>query len=149
MQKKNNKIIVICSSASFYSQVVEVQKQLKDLGFKVIVPLTVKKMVKSNDFRVETYKTWMERPEDYKRKAYLTKKHFAEVEKGDVILVLNYKKNGKNGYIGGAVLMEMAIAFYLKKTIYILNPIDESSKYKEELCGMFPVILNGDLSKIK
>ena len=88
MQKKNNKTIVICSSVSFYSQVVEVQKQLKDLGFKVIVPLTVKKMVKSNDFRVETYKTWMERPEDYKRKAYLTKKHFAEVKKGDVALVL-------------------------------------------------------------
>lgn len=149
MENKTKKTIVICSSASFYSQVVEVQKQLKELGFKVIVPLTVNKMVKSNDFKVETYKTWMERPEDYKRKAYLTKKHFIEVEKGDITLILNYKKNGKNGYIGGAVLMEMAIAFYLKKPIYILNPIDESSKYKEELYGMFPIILNGDLKKIK
>lgn len=149
MKNKINKTIVICSSASFYTQVVEVQKQLKELGFKVVVPLTVNKMVKSNDFKVETYKTWMERPEDYKRKAYLTKKHFIEVEKGDVVLVLNYKKNGKNGYIGGAVLMEMAIAFYFKKPIYILNPIDDSSKYKEELYGMFPIILNGDLKKIK
>jgi len=149
MKKKIKKTIVICSSASFYSQVVEVQKQLKDLGFKVRVPLTVNKMVKSNDFKVETYKTWMERPEDYKRKAYLTKKHFNEVEKGDVVLILNYKKNGKDGYIGGAVLSEIAIAFYLKKPIYILNPIDESSSFKEELYGMFPVILSGDLSKIK
>ncbi|KKU09471.1 MAG: hypothetical protein UX14_C0045G0003 [Parcubacteria group bacterium GW2011_GWF1_45_5] len=149
MKKKIKKTIVICSSASFYSQVVEVQKQLKDLGFKVRVPLTVNKMVKSNDFKVETYKTWMERPEDYKRKAYLTKKHFNEVEKGDVVLILNYKKNGKDGYIGGAVLSEIAIDFYLKKPIYILNPIDESSSFKEELYGMFPVILNGDLSKIK
>jgi hypothetical protein len=149
MENKTKKTIVICSSASFYSQVAEVQKQLKELGFKVVVPLTVNKMIKSNDFKVETYKTWMERPEDYKRKAFLTKKHFIEVEKGDVTLVLNYKKNGKNGYIGGAVLMEMAIAFYLKKPIYILNPIDDSSKYKEELYGMFPIILNGDLSKIK
>jgi len=149
MKNKTKKTIVICSSASFYSQVVEVQKQLKELGFKVVVPLTVNKMVKSNDFKVETYKTWMERPEDYKRKAYLTKKHFIEVEKGDITLVLNYKKNDKNGYIGGAVLMEMAIAFYLKKPIYVLNPIDESSKYKEELYGMFPIILNGDLLKIK
>jgi len=113
MVNKYKKIIVICSSASFYSQVVEVQKQLKNLNFKVIVPLIVNKMVKSNDFKVETYKTWMERPEDYKRKAYLTKKHFNEVKKGDVILVLNYKKNGKNGYIGGAVLSEMAVAFFL------------------------------------
>ncbi len=149
MKNKINKTIVICSSASFYKQVVEVEKQLKDLGFKVKTPLTVSKMKKSGDFRVETYKTWMERPDDYKRKAYLTRKHFIEVEKGDITLVLNYKKNGKEGYIGGAVLMEMAIAFYLKKSIYILNPIDESSKYKEELYGMIPKIINGDLSKLK
>ncbi len=146
---KNKKTIVVCSSASFYENVIKIQNELKDLGFKVVVPLTANKMKKTGDFKVETYKTWMERPEDYKRKAYLTKKHFIEVEKGDAILVLNYKKNGKNGYIGGAVLMEMAIAFYLKKPIYILNPIDESSKYKEELYGMFPKIINGDLSKIK
>lgn len=149
MKKKINKTIVICSSASFYKQVVEVEKQLKDLGFKVKTPLTVAKMKSSGDFRVETYKTWMERPEDYKRKAYLTKKHFKEVEKGDCILVTNYKKNGKNGYIGGAVLMEMAVAFHLKKPIYILNTIDDSSKYKEELYGMLPKVINGDLSKIK
>ncbi len=109
-----NKTIVICSSASFYKQVFEVEKQFKELGFKVKVPLTANKMKNTGDFKVEKYKTWMERPEDYKRKAYLTKKHFIEVEKGDITLVLNYKKNGKNGYIGGAVLMEMAIAFYLK-----------------------------------
>lgn len=149
MKNKKDKIIVICSSASFYFQVVEVEKQLKDLGFKVRVPVTVNKIVKSNDFRVETYKTWMERPEDHKRKGYLTKKHFTEVEKGDIALVLNYKKNGKNGYIGGAVLMEMAIAFYLKKPIYILNPIDESSSFKEEIYGMQPVIINGNLLKLK
>lgn len=149
MKNKKDKTIVICSSAFFYKEVIEIEKKLKELGYKVKVPLTATMMKNTGDFKVETYKTWMERPEDYKRKAYLTKKHFIEVEKGDITLVLNYKKNGKNGYIGGAVLMEMAIAFYLKKPIYILNPIDETSKYKEELYGMFPIILNGDLSKIK
>lgn len=146
---KKNKTIVICSSASFYKQVIEAERQLKNLGFRVKTPLTATQMKSSGDFRVETYKTWMEKPEDYKRKAYLTKKHFTEIEKGDVVLILNYKKNGKDGYIGGAVLMEMALAFYLKKPIYILNPIDDSSKYKEELYGMLPKIINGDLSKIK
>ncbi len=149
MKNKRNKTIVICSSASFYRKVIETEKKLKELGFKVKVPLTATKMKNTGNFKVETYKTWMERPEDYKRKAYLTRKHFIEVEKGDMVLVLNYKKNGRDGYIGGAVLMEMAIAFYLKKTIFVLNPIDESSKYKEELHGMFPIVINGDLSKIK
>lgn len=147
--KKNKKTIVICSSASFYSQVIEIQKQLKALGFKVRVPLTAIKMKETNNFKVGRYKTWMERPEDYKRKAYLTKKHFKEVEKGDIILVLNYKKNNKDGYIGGAVLSEIAVAFFLKKTIYIMNPVDESSSFKEEIYGMFPIIIKGDLLKIK
>ncbi|HZJ41819.1 MAG TPA: hypothetical protein VFD51_02275 [Patescibacteria group bacterium] len=149
MKKKANKTIVICSSASFYSQVTEVQKKLRDLGFTVKVPLTVNKMVKNNDFKVETYKTWVNNPEDYKQKAYLTKKHFAEIKKGDLILILNYKKNGKDGYIGGAVLSEMAIAFYLKKPIFILNPIDESSSFKEEIYGMQPILLEGNLKQIK
>lgn len=149
MKNTKDKTVVICSSVSFYKEVITVEKQLKELGFMVKVPFTATKMKNTGDFKIETYKTRMERPENYKRKAYLTKKHFIEIEKGDITLVLNYKKNGKNGYIGGAVLMEMAIAFYLKKPIYILNGIDESSKYKEELYGMFPIILNGDLSKIK
>ena len=143
------KTIVICSSASFYKEVIDTEKKLKELGFKVKVPLTATKMKNTGDFKVETYKTWIETPDEnnYKRKKYLTKKHFEEIEKGDIILVLNYKKNGKNGYIGGAVLMEMAIAFYLKKQIFVLNPIDDSSKYKEELCGMFPKIINGDYQR--
>src|SRR5680860_146206 len=133
---KNKPTVVICSSVSFYEKVVEVEKELKNLGFKVVIPLTATKMKKTGDFKVETYKTWETNPENYKRKAFLTKTHFEKVEKGDVVLILNYKKNGKNGYIGGAVLMEMAVAFYFKKPIYILNPIDESSKYKEELYGV-------------
>jgi len=146
---KSKKTITICASASFYAQVIEVQKQLEDLGFKVLVPLTAKEMQKSKDFRVEKYKTWIERPEDYKRKAFLTKMHFTKVVKGDLVLILNYKKNKKNGYIGGAVLSEMAIAFYFKKPIFILNPIDESSSFKEELYGFQPTILNGNLKLIK
>jgi len=149
MKNKKYKKIVICSSASFYKEVVEVEKKLKELSFRVKVPLTATKMKKTGDFGVETYKTWMERPEDYKRKAYLTKKHFKEIEKGDIVLVLNYKKNGRDGYIGGAVLNEMAVAFYLKKKIYILNEINKTSNFEEEIYGMFPIILNGDLKKIK
>jgi len=149
MKKKKNKTIVICSSASFYNQVVDIEEQLKKLGFKVVIPLTAKKMKQMNNFDPEVYKTWYKNPYDYKRKAYLTKKHFKEIEKGDVVLVLNYKKNGQDGYIGGAVLGEMNLALYLKKPIYILNPIDESVSYKEEILGMFPKIIKGDLLKIK
>jgi hypothetical protein len=146
---KNKKTIVICASCAFYTQVLEIEKKLKSLGFKILIPLTAKKMKKSGDFKVKTYKPWIGNKEDYKKKAYLTQKHFKEVTKGDMILVLNYNKNGKDGYIGGAVLSEMAIAFYFKKPIYILNQIDESSSFKEEIYGMMPKIINGNLKSIK
>ncbi len=142
------KTVVICSSASFYKQVIEVRDILKKKGLKVLAPLTAGKMEKSGDFRVETYKTWHKNVDDYSRKAFLTMHHFNKIKKGDCTLVLNYKKNGKSGYIGGAVLAEMAVAFFLGKPIYILNPIDEDVGYKEEILGMKPMVLEGDLSKM-
>lgn len=155
MKKKNTKIkktkreVVICSSAAFYRQVIEVEKELKKLGFKVAMPLTANIMKKKNDFNVDHYKTWYKNPNDYKRKTFLTKHHFKKVIKGDVILVLNYEKNGIAGYIGGAVLAEMMMALYFGKKIYVLNPIPESVSYKEELYATMPIVLNGDLSLIK
>jgi hypothetical protein len=141
--------IVICSSAAFYKQVIEVAKQLRSMGFKVLVPLTAGKMERSGDFRVETYKTWFVDSNTYSRKTFLTKHHFKKIAEGDAVLVLNYEKNGKSGYIGGAVLMEMGLGLYLGKKIYILNPIDETVNYKEEILGMQPVILKDDLRLIK
>lgn len=149
MKKSEKKIITICSSASFYAQVLEAETALKKAGFSVSVPLTANKMKKSGDFRVETYKTWFKNPDDYKRKTFLTKHHFNKIMKGDAILVLNYEKNGIKGYIGGAVLCEMAIALQFKKKIYVLNPIDQACSYKEEILAMDPIILNGDLSRVK
>jgi len=149
MKKLKKKIITICSSASFYKQVLEAEIVLKRAGFSVSVPLTANTMKRSGDFRVETYKTWFKNPKNYKRKTFFTKHHFNKIMKGEAILVLNYEKNGIRGYIGGAVLCEMAIAFHFKKRIYVLNPIDESCSYKEEILAMNPIILKGDLSKIK
>lgn len=149
MKKPPKKIITICSSASFYTQVLEAEDSLKKMGFAVSVPLTANKMKKSGDFRVETYKTWFKNPNDYKRKTFLTKHHFNKIVKGDAILVLNYEKNGIRGYIGGAVLCEMAVALQFKKKIYVLNPIDKTCSYKEEILAMDPVILDGDFFRIK
>jgi hypothetical protein len=60
---------------------------------------------------------------------------------------LNYEKNGVLGYIGGSVLIEMGFAHYLKKQIYLLNPIPRMS-YSAEIEAMQPVVLNGDLKKL-
>lgn len=140
------KVVTICSSASFYTQAVVVQKQLNQDGFKVIIPATAEKMKKSADFDVSHYKTWFGDAKDYYKKSELMRGHFHEIEKADAILVLNYEKHGTKNYIGGNVLMEMALAFYLKKPIYILNEIPEESSFLEEIIGLNPIPLHGNLN---
>ena len=145
---KKIKTITICSSGSFYERVFAVKQQLEKLGFKVLVPSTAEKMQRDGDFNIDNYKTWFKNPADYKIKTKLMTEHFKKIIAGDAILVLNYEKQGITGYIGGNVLMEMTVAFLNKKPIYILNPIAQDLNIKEEVLGLQPKFLNGDLTKI-
>ena len=61
----------------------------------------------------------------------------------------NYKKKGIKGYIGGNVLMEMAVAFFLEKPIYILNAASKKSALYEEVMAIQPRFLKGNLNNIK
>lgn len=142
------KTITICSSANFYRQAVDIQEILSKQGFEVIVPATATKMKKSGDFDVTHYKTWFANPGDYHKKAELMREHFSEVEKADAILVLNYEKHGKQNYIGGNVLMEMSLAFYLNIPIFIINEIPEDSAFEEEIKGFEPVVLHGKIDDL-
>jgi hypothetical protein len=68
----------------------------------------------------------------WKKKAEAMHNHFDKVAWSEVILVCNYDKNGIAGYIGANTLLEMGLAFHLKKPIYLLNPLPEVS-YTEEI----------------
>lgn len=140
--------ITICSSAAFYKQAVDIQDQLSKLDCSVIVPATATRMKESGDFDVDHYKTWFGDANDYHKKAELMRAHFAKIEEADAILVLNYVKHGTPNYIGGNVLMEMSLAFWLHKPIFIQNDIPEASAYEEEIRGMQPIVLHGDASAL-
>lgn len=143
------KTITVCSSANFYRQAVDVQAILQKRGYKVIVPTTAEKMKKSGDYEVSHYKTWFANADDYHKKAALMRGHFDEVAKGDAVLVLNYEKHGVQNYIGGNVLMEMSLAFYLHKPIFIINEIPEDSPFEEEIKGFDPIVLHGKPEDLK
>lgn len=145
---KTNKVITICSSASFYKNVLEIEKQLKKLGFKVKIPQTAIKMRKSGNFNVEDYKTWFKNKEDYKRKTKFMNDHLKKVIQADAILVVNNEKNGIPGYIGGNVLMEMTLAHHLKKKIFIWNEATSDLPIEEEVRGLNPVFIHQDVSQI-
>lgn len=142
-------IITICSSANFYQQAVAIQAELEQrAGYTVVVPDMATAMKESGDFEVSHYKTWFADPGDYTKKAELIHGHFDKVAAGDAILVLNFEKNGVENYIGGNVLMEMGLAFHLQKPIFIFNDAPKESSYEEEILGMLPIFLNGDISRL-
>lgn len=145
----SRKVITICSSASFYKQALAIADGLQKRGFRVLLPHNAKLMKKNNSYRAAEYKTWIKNPEDYPKKARLIRRHFAEIIKGDAILVINLNKKGMDGYIGGNVLMEMALAFHMDKPIFIWNKVSSRLPVYEEVMGMLPVFINNDLSKLK
>lgn len=142
------KTIVICSSVAFYRKAVDLQEELQKQGYTALVPDGATKMKKTGNFAVSSSKTWFENPEDYHKKAKLMRDHFDKVAKGDAVLILNDEKHGVANYIGGNVLMEMSLAFYLNKPIYILNDIPEDSPFVEEIIGMGSVPLHGKLEAL-
>lgn len=144
---KNKKTIVICASASLYEKIIPIETELKSMGYKVVIPITAKRMKKDNNFSFN--KPWKTNPEMYDKKRLLMNIHFKEIIKGDSVLIANFDKAENKNYIGGNVLMEITIAYYFKKRIILLFDIDKNSPILEEVYGVNPLILNGDLSKIK
>lgn len=145
--------ITICGSIAFYDQMCEVKKELEKLGHEVDIPPCELKDDNGKIISIqEYYKIRKAGSEDEKwiwdRKKWAIKEHFEKVVWADAILVLNYPKNNIDGYIGANTLIEMGLALHLDKPIYLLNPIPKIA-YKEEILGMQPIIINGNLTKIK
>mgnify|MGYP001583108835 CR=1 FL=1 len=144
--------ITICGSIAFYEKMQEVKKQLENMGYEVKLPPIEVRNGEGKLISVQEYYKIRKGNSDHtgwigERKSEAIMTHFKKVEWSDAILVLNYDKNEVKGYVGGNTLMEIGLAFFLKKKIYFLNDIPELS-YKEELSGMKPVVIRGDLNKI-
>jgi len=75
------------------------------------------------------------------------KKQSDKVKANDAILVLNFEKEEKSNYIGGATFLEIFKAWELGKKIFLYNPIPDCI-FTDELRGMSPVVIDGDLSKV-
>ena len=86
---------------------------------------------------------------ELKMKHDLIRDHYNKINNSDAILVLNYDKKGIKNYIGGNSLIEIAFAYILNKKIFLLNEIPEIEFYKQEIIAMKPIIIYGNLEKIK
>jgi hypothetical protein len=142
------KKITLCSSASMYQKLIEIEKKLLKMRFEVEVPISARKMEESGDYKMKGKKVWMEDPSQFYKKTELMDAHFKKVEAGDAVLVVNLDKGDVKGYIGGNVLMEMMLAYYLKKPIYVWKHIEKEHPFYEEILGMNVVFLDEDLTNL-
>ena len=134
------KIFLVCSK-HFYHLLPPIQKELESQGHIVQLPNSYTEPFKEEELKKQSL-------EDHIRwKQDMLRKDEANILGNDAILCINYEKKGQPNYIGGATFLEIATAFRLKKMIYLLNPIPENI-FKDELTGMNPVIIAGDVSKL-
>lgn len=139
------KILIICSKR-FYGNIPNIKDELEQKNIQVFLPNCY------DDPKTEE-RMWnlgREKHQEFKAKMY--KQSEETIKNMDAVLVLNFDKitNEKidKNYIGGATFLELYDAFRLNKKIYLYNDIPEGMLY-DEIEGFAPVIINGDLSKIK
>ena len=80
----------------------------------------------------------------------IMRKNFDFISQHDAVLVINHKRNDIEGYIGVSALMELGVAHFLRKKIFLLNPVPDFKQHRwaHEVEIMQPIVLNGDLTKI-
>ena len=71
----------------------------------------------------------------------LTKENFKNVENSDILFIINPTHRSVINYVGGNAFMEMVLAFYLNKPIYLLNDIPDNMSYTEEMKSFYPVVV--------
>ena len=133
--------IVICASKHNYDKIPPIKANLEAMGHVITVPNSFDRPLMEEDMKKagpEVHRQW---------KADMLRLQGTKVAANDAVLVLNFEKNGQPNYLGGATFLEIFKAFELGKKIFLMNPIPKNI-FEDELLGMSPQVINGDLSRI-
>lgn len=124
---KKPKNIVLCGSMKVKDKIVDLSKELEDMGYNVLLPV---ECMQGLD------------------KVIASRAHFDRIAdpKNDTVIIVNATKNGIDNYIGPNSFAEIAFGFYYKKKVYLLNDIYEP--YKDEIIGWNVTPLKGDLNNL-
>ena len=135
--------IGIIGSMQYTEQMLEMKDKLDVLGHEAFVTDLHKAFIGKTDEEKEEIKIHQKNNLDAIREFWKM------MQSADAVLVLNLDKHGIKNYIGGNTFLEIGFAHVLNQKIFLLNPIPDIQFYKTEIEAMRPVVLNGDLSKIK
>jgi len=135
--------IALCGSLSFHEEISRIKEELQSMNYEVLMPASIELYGPKVDEIKADRNRYLKIAPDFIRM------HFDKIANSDTILVVNLEKKGIKNYIGGNTFAEIMIAFYLKKKIFLLNPIptdEKLSSMRNEIEAVNPTILNGDLS---
>lgn len=133
----------VVGSMQFTEQMLELCEQLRALGHEAYTSTFAAAFVGKSGAEKERIKLEQKYHQDAIREDC---KWVAEM---DALLVANYDKHGIEHYIGGNAFIEMAYAYILGHRLYALYPLPDMPYYGTELIAMKPVVIDGDLRKIR
>lgn len=136
--------ITVGGSMTFAKEQVEMKKKLEELGHEILITDDIESFAKDEKIK-QSFEDELKLCLEYD----VIRSFFNKIAESDAYLICNYEKNGVLGYLGASVLMEIGLAYYLNKKIYLLSEIDKEQKYALEIAVMAPIIVNDDLTKIK
>jgi hypothetical protein len=131
--------IALCGSMSVAKDMLDIKQYLEKKKHSVVVPVNIDSYANG---KINVEDKWKKIDSD------VIRAYFEKIKNVDAILVVNKDKNKIKNYVGGNGLIEMAFAHVLGKKIYLLNEIPEIN-YSDEIKAMKPVVINGNLDKIK
>ncbi len=134
--------IFICSSKYFYKDIPPIKEFLESKGHIITLPNSYDNPGMEDKMRnisQEEHSAW---------KGEMLRLQKEKVRDCDAILVLNLEKNGQKNYVGGATFLEVYMAFDFQKKIFLYNDFPDNI-LRDELVGMNPTIINGNLELIQ
>ena len=125
---------------------IKVKYELEELGQIIFVPHDIETHLENPDFVDDLSANFSHVVE-----TDIIRKCFDLVAQSDAVLVLNLHRKGINGYIGTSTLMEIGLAYYLRKKIFLYNDIPhwDEVRWAHEIRIMQPIVINGDLKNIQ
>ncbi len=135
------KILIICSKA-FYKNIPPIKAALEKQGHSIELPNSYA----NPKVEADAWEKGEEAHAEFKARMFrMSEERIAQM---DAVLTLNFDKDGKKNYVGGATFLEIYEAFRNKKKIYLYNEVPEGMLY-DEISGMSPIIIKGDLNLVK
>lgn len=129
--------ITICGSMQFDDEMTDIKGQLESHGYEVDKPNVVEGHVYADNLDANA-----------SLKRGFIDEHFRKIDTSEAIVVVNQTKNGIENYIGGNTLIEISYAYSHGLEIFLLNPVPHNVSYADEIHGMHPIVLHGDVARV-